>query len=58
MTAKQRRAIYGLYLRSPDGSPNVARFFERFKFTDVWGAILGNWSGMIVGIETDGTVHT
>jgi hypothetical protein len=60
ITKAQRKAIYELYRRNPDGSPTYRHFRKRFTPILLGGGSLqiDSWCGLFVGIEKDGYTHT
>jgi len=54
----QREGIAKLYQRSPDGARSYLAFRRRFRDCAVFDAFVGEWCGMIVGVELDGCVNS
>lgn len=60
LTRAQREAVAKLYKRNPDGAASYREFRKRVTgMLFSYGAVaIPNYSGMYVGIETDGYTHT
>lgn len=56
ITKQQQVAISRLFERSPDGEQSYRSFRKRFRHSPLMGAVMGQWCGMTVGIESDGYV--
>lgn len=56
ITKPQRQAIHRLYERSADGEASYRTFRKRFAYSSLMGAVMGQWCGMTVGIESDGYI--
>lgn len=58
MNMKEQEACKALFDRSADGAADYAAFRERFKYDRLNGCWIGEWCGMIVGIEENGYTHS
>jgi hypothetical protein len=59
LTDEQRRALQGLYQRSPDGAGSLAEFLCRVQVEICGrGAVGLAWCGMYIGVEPDGYTHS
>ena len=57
-TKKQLEAILIKYKQNPDGADTYREFRKRFQLNSLMGCMLGEWRGMVLGIEPDGYAHS
>jgi hypothetical protein len=60
LTKAQQRSILELWNRSEEarGTDSYLAFRRRARYVSFLGCVTIEWCGMIVGIESDGYMHT
>jgi hypothetical protein len=58
MNKAQQQACLAKYRISQDGTWSYLQFRRRFKYHHTLECFMGQWCGMVLGIEWDGHAHT